>query len=207
MGLRAVQALAVDDEPEPFWSGSDAVERIEASRVAVKWTRGWGGVGPPSRNLNGGSGAWVDTRVLTPLGASRSDAWVTDCLDTYRASTGMAVAIDTVYTPFARTMGLALADVRPHPTEAQIVAESTRLHLDRLRQELEICRPEVVVTLGNAALRVMRRLALEPLRLTELAADDDYGEQMAVRLHDRLCSWLPLAHPASPMPYQLAHER
>ncbi|MGH8241294.1 MAG: hypothetical protein ACREXP_30345, partial [Steroidobacteraceae bacterium] len=64
----------------------------------------------------------------------------------------MAAAIATVYTPFARTMGLAIADVESHPGETRIVAEATNSHLDRLRQELEACRPEVIVTLGNALL-------------------------------------------------------
>jgi hypothetical protein len=140
-GLRAVQALAVDDEPEPFWAGADELDRIDSWRDTIAWRREWGHASPPSRNLNGPSGSWVDTNVLAPLNATRSDAWITDCLDTYRTSTGMAAAIAAVYAPFAPTWGLPVADVDPHPSETQIVAESTTLHLDRLRRELRHLPP------------------------------------------------------------------
>jgi uracil-DNA glycosylase len=123
------------------------------------------------------------------------------------ASTGVAAAIATIYARFAHSFGLVTADVRSHPSEAQIVAESTASHLDRLRSELETCRPDLVVTLGNAALRVMRRLVTEPPVLTYLAADDSYGRQLAVETGERSFMWIPLAHPAAPRRYQVAHER
>jgi hypothetical protein len=145
--------------------------------------------------------------VLAVLNATRADAWITDCLDTYRASTGVAAAIATIYAPFARSLGLVPADVRSHPNEAQIVADSTASHLDRLCSELETCRPDIVVTFGNAALRVMRRLVVEPPALMKLAADDSYGRRLAVDAGGRTCMWIPLAHPAAPKPYQIAHER
>ena len=43
-GAVMVQALAVDDEPEVFWDGADAEERIARWRRDVGWQRGWGRV-------------------------------------------------------------------------------------------------------------------------------------------------------------------
>jgi uracil-DNA glycosylase len=196
-----VQALPVDDEPEPFWSGTDASALIDEWRKAVGWTQGWGHFGAPSRSLNGPSGAWVDVKVLAALNATRADAWITDCPDTYRASTGGAAALSTVYVPFASQVGIARADVAPDPSEAQIVAESTSSHLRRLASELEACRPDIVITLGNAALRVMRQFIREPTELTKLVPGNNYAHD-SIQVGERTCRWLPLVHPAAPKSYQ-----
>ena len=82
------QALAVDNEPEPFWTGADEVHRVEQWMSQVGWSDAWGTVAPVS-HLNGPSGLWVEERILGPLGVPRADVWITDCLNTYRASVKM----------------------------------------------------------------------------------------------------------------------
>lgn len=206
---RRIAAIAVDNEPEPFWTGADQVDRIERWKAAVGFDDAWGKV-VPCGSLNGPSGAWVEARILAPLGATRAEAWITDCLDTYRASVGGAARILDTYSGFARESGLPQANVAPHPSEAAIVKEALQEHRERLLDELEVARPDVVVTLGNAALRVLREIS-------EVEANDDpgkalradpasYGQRRPVRLGSRLAEWLPLAHPAAPAPYQQAHE-
>jgi uracil-DNA glycosylase len=200
---RLVRALAVDNEPEPFWNGDDEAERVDAWREAVGWHEKWGSVQPVGE-LNGSSGRWVDANVFAPLGAERSEVWITDCLDTYRSSPGMRTAVESVYQPFASTVGLPPEDLAPHPSEGEIVTEATSHHRVRLLAEIAQARPVVVVTLGNAALRVLRHLLDEPTGPTKLAIDG-YGASIDVSITGEQATWLPLAHPAAPAPYQQAH--
>jgi len=100
---RPIKAIAVDNEPEPFWTGQDEAARIEAWKERVGFDQAkWGAVAPAGR-LNGSSGDWVEQQVLDPLGALRSNTWITDCLDTYRCSDGLASRIDDTYASWSRT--------------------------------------------------------------------------------------------------------
>jgi hypothetical protein len=202
---KPISAIAVENEPTPFWTGEDEVERIEAWKAAVGWTDAWGAVAPVGR-LNGSSGVWVADNVLMPLCARRADTWITDCLDTYRASVGATKRLVDTYRPFAAATGLLLDDLAPHPSENEIVLEALRDHGARLTRELEAARPELVVTLGNAALRVLARVAHDKDAPTRLRVDA-YAERRTVTLAGRRTPWLPLAHPAAPPEYQDAHAR
>lgn len=204
-GLRAVQALAVANEPEPFWTGDDQADVIEAWKSAIGWTSAWGSA-EPAQELNGPSGQWVETQILAPLGYSRSDAWITDCLDTYRTSSGMAAAIESVYQPFATSQDLPAAHLATHPDESAIVREALEGHLARLGSELNEARADLVVTLGNAALRVMARL-LDSGQAPKKLSPEDYGGTIAATFQEQEFEWIPLAHPAAPAAYQDAHRQ
>ncbi|WP_153825170.1 hypothetical protein [Polyangium spumosum] len=205
-----MKALAVANEPEPFWAGADEGVHIERWKASVGFSPAWGRIGRCG-NLNGSSGVWVERQVLAPLGAARGAAWITDCLDTYRGSTGGARRIENTYAPFAVANGLLRATFLPHPSENDIVREALRDHRDRLLAELRTARAEVIVTLGNAALRVFRELV--PLATSEdpgsrLRPDPGhYGNARAVRIGNMSAQWIPLAHPAAPLIFQRAHGR
>lgn len=199
-----VRALPVADEPEPFWTGTDEALRIAAWRERVGFRDAWGAIAT-CRRLNGSSGVWVEERVLRPLGVSREECWITDCLATYRTSTDVAKRLDDTYHPFAAAHGAPVASLSLHPSERQIVREALAVERERLTAELELATPELVVTLGNAALRVLRALVLDADGIQRLAADDRYGTARRVRVMGRTASWVPLAHPAAPRAYQLAH--
>jgi hypothetical protein len=204
-GWRVVQALAIDNEPEPFWTGDDQGDRVKAWAIDRKWQAEWGSI-EPVKDLNGSSGKWIEEKVRLRLGISRSDAWISDCLDTYRASTSMHSAIQTVYQPFAQTHGLPAASLLEHPSEDRIVGEAKAQHLKRLLGELDASRPEQVVTLGDAALRVFRRLLDDEVGPKRLAADDGYGTPVDGAIAGDAVRWHPLAHPAAPPAYQAAHK-
>ena len=208
---KPVKAVAVDNEPEPFWTGTDQDERVAAWTKAVGFIEGKHGRVSPVGELNGSSGCWVDDNVLRPLKVGRSDAWITDCLDTYRCSEALAKRLEDTYSEFAVEAGLPASVLSPHPGEDEIVAEALQEHRQRLLQELEAARPSMVVTLGNAALRVFRGLVAESDRErppTKLSAGPDaYGLVLEVSLGEKRLKWLPLAHPAAPKTYQEAHSR
>jgi uracil-DNA glycosylase len=206
---RPVKAIAVDNEPEPFWNGAGQEDRVENWKRLVGFDEErWGRVSPAG-TLNGSSGDWVDENVLKPMGVTRADVWITDALNAYRCSEALAARIEDTYNPFAMVSGLRPAVLPVHPDENDIVREALHEHQPRLRQELETASPDLVVTLGNAALAVVRDLLprIGGADTRRLTASADYGSIVKVRAGDREVELLPLAHPAAPAPYQAAHVR
>jgi hypothetical protein len=186
---RSIKALAVDNEPEPFWNGSDESMRIQTWREAVAWSADLGEAATVG-DLNGWTGRSVEERWLAPLGLDRSEVWFTDCLDSYHLSDDMAKAIEEVYTPSARARDLPVADLPQHPGTREIVQ---RAQIDRLRAELATAQPEILITLGNAAL-VMRKLT-GTSGPTSLVPDADYGSELEAKLDGRSVRWYALVHP------------
>ena len=204
---KSIRAIAIDNEPVPFWCGGKGEEAklIEAWRGSVGWKESWGVI-DIAGDLNGSSGVWVAENVLRPLNVKA--ALITDCLDTYRCSGGLAERIDDTYAPFAVEHKLPPAVLAKHPSETEIVDEALALHRSRLLDELATAKPELVVTLGNAALRVLNRL-IEPAsaELIQKLAVGGYGLRFKVTIAGRSIECLPLAHPAAPTPYQDAHTK
>jgi hypothetical protein len=208
--FRRVAAVAIDNEPTPFWTGEKAQQLVDAWRQAVAWRPAWGRVTIPP-GLNGPSGVSVEADVLGALGFARADTCISDCLDTYYASTGLMTRITDTYAPFAVQHGVPPALLARHPSETEIVRAARERHLARLLRELESTQPDTLVTLGNAALRVARELlavAADRDPGPRLSPDPDrYGRAVEARLSGRIVRWFPLAHPAAPEAYQDAHAR
>ncbi len=204
---RPVRAVAVDNEPEPFWDGLDEDTRILAWKASIGFSAEAGDVTRCGR-LNGSSGAWVRDRVLCPLKVERSNVWITDCLDTYFESDSAKSALQAPHVLRAiADYGIAPANHRPHPSEAAIVEESLRLHSKRLLTEIEEANADLLITLGNAALKVVRALtsASGPTRLDHNPST--YGARASVSVLGHSVEWISLAHPAAPSPYQRVHDR
>jgi hypothetical protein len=186
---RAIKALAVDNEPAPFWDGRDEGSRVDAWRSTVGWLDDWG-VAESVQALNGSSGRRLDEEILRPLGASWSDVWCTDCLDTYYLSEGMRRAIREVYDPFAARLGLPSVELPPHPTSRAIVRGA---QVERIGRELETADPEFVVTLGEAALKVLRTIVGDGP--PDLERSGTYGDPASVPFRGRALRWYALIHP------------
>jgi hypothetical protein len=188
-----IRALPVDDEPEPFWTGSHERERIHAWKSAIGFDPAVHGTVGPVGQLNGSSGRALDTDYLEPLGISREDAWITDCLPTYHSSDAVAKAIAERFLP-ALPDGTPPPKLPPHPSEATIISNATDARrLEELGVEFEQADPEIVITLGNAAARVfatMLGISAAPRALTV----DGYGSTTTVP--DEWI-WWPLAHPGA----------
>lgn len=201
-----IQAVAIDNEPEPFWTGDDQSDRIDSWLDAVSFRDDWGRV-EPCGNLNGPSGEWVQSEVIEQLGVARHDVWITDCLDTYFQSDAAAKRLDSEsVSRWVKLLGIPAGCHSPHPTESQIVQMSLGEHRERLTTELSVARPERVVTLGNAALRVFGEIVDGAERSIRKLSVDAYGEPINVCVAGRSAEWIPLAHPAAPAVYQEAHK-
>jgi hypothetical protein len=201
-GLQPVRALAVDNEPSPFWDGGDEAQRV-ADWAAAHFNDAWGAV-HPAEGLNGSSGRWVVASVLSVLDVEPADVWFTDCLDAYRAGEDQAARLADIYAPFARARGLPAAELPTHVSEAQIVREAMAAHAERLAGELQAAAPAIVVTLGDAAARVFGSLTNQPGEGGGLQRAG-YGLTRVVEWEGRSLQWLALVHPEAPPEWQHLH--
>lgn len=79
-----------------------------------------------------------------------------------------------------------------------IVREAREGHLERLSRELDTARPELIVTLGNAALRALRLLVeIDSGDPGPALAKARYGAEVQARFGARPIRRLPLVHPRS----------
>jgi uracil-DNA glycosylase len=192
----AVTALPVDNEPTPFWDGNpdqrdELVERWRADYFKDIW-----GTASPAR-LNGPCGSELEAKWLRPLGYTRADAFITDCLPTARASNGAALRLADRYAPVAAALGAPAAVLGPHPSEDEIVSEALREHAPRLLAQILAAAPDMIITLGNAAARVLAGLTGTIEGDARLKADS-YGQPRHLVLNGRAVAWQALVHPATP---------
>ena len=198
LGLAPVQALAVDDEPEPFWNGAAEQEQVAAWEQRVDAQPGWGAL-TGARRFNGSSGRHLDQQYLAPLGVQREQVWITDTVNTYFVSEAGANAIATRYGPAAAALGLPVAQLPERPTAEELIIRAAKDHADRLHAELEEAAPEHVLTIGNEALAALWQigvtLAQGGTRPGKLSAAC-YGRRLTIRLgNGHVCLLHPLAHP------------
>jgi len=195
--------LAVDNEPTVFWNGSDADQRVDAWQ-AKYFDPSWGEVS--TATLNGPSGSWLRSNILDPLRAAGAVShFITDCLTTYRLSSGASARLIDTYEPMVRqTSGLPSANLLPHPIEAQIVREALKYQAERLTAQIAAARPRVVVTLGNAASRVIA--GLSQTGGTGKLTQDGYGEPSTLYISGAQSVWIALVHPATPAVWQARHQ-
>lgn len=206
--LGLIRAIAVDNEPEPFWNGDQEEAYFRLWKEAVSFQPAWGEV-EMCPQFNGPSGKWVENHILEPLGTKREDSWITDCLDTYYESEGASDRLDEAELMAAmKKLGIPERRHDPHPSEDCIVKKALERHQPRLMAELDVANPQIVVTLGNAALRVFAALIDDGgSRIQKLDAGDGYGDVVSVAVRGRNFKWLPLAHPAAPEVYKKAHAK
>jgi hypothetical protein len=202
---RRVGALPVDNEPWPFWDGTGSDELFERWRGQY-FRPHWGEAAPSS--MNGSSGWKLYEQWLAPLGVSRDDYFVTDCLDTAMMSTGVDRRVTSaggdaaVYHQLIDELGLPAVDMPRHPSESQIVSGARHNH-QRLRDQLAASGAGTIVTLGNAAARVVAELGGQ--RGGSLARDT-YQDQRGVEIGGRGYIWHALVHPAVRPPWTEIHQ-
>lgn len=201
---RRVAALPVDNEPYPFWDGSGMDEFFDRWRTQY-FRPQWGSVTPSS--LNGSSGRKLHEEWIAPLGIDRRDYFVTDCLDTAMMSTGVERRVtadggaDATYHLLVDELGLPPVEMPPHPSEGEIVARARGNH-DRIRGQLAASGATMLITLGNAAARVVAEVGGQTGGGLE---HDSYQEVRHIDVGGRSYAWHALVHPAVRPPWTETH--
>lgn len=192
-GVVQVQALAVADEPEVFWDGADAAERVRRWSSEVGWRRDWGEVSPSG---NGTSGRAVAEDVLAPMGTTIDRCFVTDCLPRYHVKHGpgsQGSAMTERYAPFAAARGLPTVSLPRRPAVPTFIRQAVRENGDQLARQLRFARAELVVTLGEEAADVFA--AVTGAERVVLRRDDEYGRERRVPSGFGVGAWIALKHP------------
>lgn len=205
--FKPIRAIAVDNEPEIFWNGDKEFEYVDDWMIYTRYEPKWGTVAL-AKDLNGSSGRWLDEHVIGAFRSMRANVWMSDCLDTYRCSNRLKERIGDTYSKLPKKLGLPKANLLTHPSESEIVQEAIKKHLGRLSNEIENARPDKIITLGNAALRVLAQIVKTKSDIPrKLVADAKfYGKPISVHTNSgHAVQWFPLAHPAAPKIYQAAH--
>lgn len=201
---RRVAALPVDNEPYPFWDGSGMDEFFDRWR-AQYFRQEWGSVSPS--RMNGSSGRKLYDEWIAPLGIDRGDYFVTDCLDTAMMSTGVERRItaaggdEATYHLLVEELGLTAVQMPRHPSENEIV-ELAREHHDRLRRQVEASAADAIITLGNAAARVVAAIGGQS---EGALVRETYQDVRSATIGGRVLEWHALVHPAVRPPWTATH--
>jgi hypothetical protein len=144
-GRTQIRAVAVANEPEPFWTGQDADTHISAVAATVP---GAAGRVVPAPGHNGPSGQALDASVLGPLGLTRDRIRVADVDNRYMANQAQQEAITRSYNQLVDQGIVPPVSWRPRRAITQIPSDRS----PSLAQELDEAAPEWVITLGDEPL-------------------------------------------------------
>ena len=189
-GQIVCQALAVASEPRIFWDGD--VEEARKIISAVKIPSELGVLEPAGKHLNGPSAKVLDENILAPLGYTRNDAWLCDCLPETRINSTQAKVIKEKYNPLIEKYGLNPVTIPNRPT-----AFCDEKRAKEITDELMESQAKILVLLGDIPIaQYLKKVADVPYStLGEYVDLYGYGNETEVLINGKLIKVLPLAHP------------
>ena len=189
-GQIVCQALAVASEPRIFWDG----DPVEAKAIidTVNMPKELGTLEPASRQLNGPSAKVLDENILAPLGFTREDAWLCDCLPETRINPSQAKAIREKYDPLIEKYNLNPVTIPNRPTSF-----CSKQRSEEITEELLRSRAELLVLLGDIPIaQYLKKVADIPYStLGEYVDMYGYGNHTEITIKGKTIQVLPLAHP------------
>lgn len=189
-GRVVCQALAAASEPRIFWDGDEEEAKAILGRIRIPAELG--ALEPAGRQFNGPSGRVLDEHILAPLGFTRADAWLCDCLPETRLNPGQLRAIRERYDPLVKTHGLNAVTV---PERPELFCDERRA--EEIAAELIQSQAGLLVLLGDIPIaQFLKRVADVPYgTLREYTARCGYGNPSEAVLGGKTFRVLPLAHP------------
>lgn len=136
------QALAVASEPRIFWDGNPEEAREIISRIRIPEELGV--LETAGSHLNGPSAKVLDDHILAPLGLSRSDTWLCDCLPETRLNPSQIKVINERYNPLITEYGLNEVTIPKRPS-----AFCDEKRAAEIADELMQSQAELLVLLGD----------------------------------------------------------
>lgn len=189
-GQIVCQALAVASEPCIFWDGN--IEEAKSIIKKVNLPSELGILEPAGKQLNGPSAKVLDENILAPLGFSRADAWLCDCLPETRINSSQAKVIKERYNPLIEKYGLNPVTIPNRPT-----AFCSRKRAEEITGELMESQAELLILLGDIPIaQFLKKVADVPYSsLGEYVDLFGYGNATNVVICGKTIKVLPLAHP------------
>lgn len=189
-GNTVCQALAVASEPRIFWDGNPEEAKDIISRIHIP--EDLGTLEPAGGHLNGPSAKVLDNQILSPLGFSRTDAWLCDCLPETRLNPSQAKVIKERYDPLIEEYGLNAVTIPKRPSS---FCDDRRA--EEIVDELMQSKAELLVLLGDIPIKqFLRTVSDVPYStLQEYVGWYGYGNPSDAAIHGRHVRVLPLAHP------------
>lgn len=184
------QALAVASEPRIFWDGNFQEARAIISAVNIPAELGT--LEPAGKQLNGPSAKVLDENILAPLGFTRKDTWLCDCLPEIRVNPSQAKAIRDKYNPLIDQYGLNPVTIPARPSAFCSFERSKEI-----TEELMLSEADLLVLLGDIPIaQYLKKAADVPYStLGEYVDLYGYGTPSDVSINGKVIQVLPLAHP------------
>jgi len=167
-----VQALAIANEPTPFWDGADEDVLI------AKFAPPFGQLKPTAQN--GASGRALQEHYLGALRLAAADCWITDLVNTYYARPNQRDAFRRAFESRNLEGQEWLLPLRPDRLRPG------PKRMKELRDEFLEAGPSWVLTLGDEP--------LQALGLGRLSAHQ-YGHPAEEQVFGRPVALIPLTHP------------
>ena len=189
-GKIVCQALAVASEPRIFWDGN--VAEAQAIIAGISIPKELGVLEPAGAHLNGPSAKVLDENILAPLGCTREDAWLCDCLPETRLNPSQAKVLREKYNPLVETYHLNPVTIPSRPSTFCSKERSAEI-TDELMQS----QAELLVLLGDIPIaQYLKKVASVPYStLGEYVDLYGYGNRTDVTINGKKLQVLPLAHP------------
>ncbi len=195
-------SLPIADEPRLFWDGNEKEENEIISRVAIP--EALGALEPLGNHINGPVSKVLDEDILEPLGLSRDEVWLCDCLPEPRLFPSEYIDIRDKYNPLIKDYDLNDVTIRRRPV---VFCDERRAR--EISEELIESEAELLILLGDITIgQYLRKAAKTPYRsLEEYSEEFGYGERSTVTIRGREIEILPVAHPRQIGVYGAYNER
>jgi uracil-DNA glycosylase len=189
-GQVVCQALAVASEPRIFWDGNEDEARAIIGQINIPKELGY--LEPAGKQLNGPSAKVLDENILAPLGFTRNDAWLCDCLPETRINPSQAKAIKYKYNPLIEQYHLNPVTIPARPSAFCDKARSIEITEELMQSEAEL-----LILLGDIPIaQYLKKVADIPYStLGEYVDMYGYGTKTDVVINGKTIEVLPLAHP------------
>lgn len=189
-GQIVCQALAVASEPRIFWDGDP--NEAKAIIDAIEMPAELGTLEPAGRQLNGPSAKVLDENILAPLGYTRADAWLCDCLPETRLNPSQVKALKEKYNPLIEEYHLNPVTIPTRPGAFCSKARSVEITEELMQSEAEL-----LVLLGDIPIaQYLKKVAqVHYASLGEYVELYGYGNTTEVTIAGKTIRVLPLAHP------------
>ncbi len=183
-------ALAVASEPRIFWDGNIDEAKEIITQINIPSELGF--LEPAGAHLNGPSAKVLDENILAPLGFTRKDAWLCDCLPETRINAGQEKVIREKYNPLIEEYNLNPVTIPNRPTAFCNKARSIEI-----TEELMESQADLLVLLGDIPIAQYLKKATDiPYStLGEYVDLYGYGNKTDVTINGKAIKVLPLAHP------------